>query len=376
MQLLFFRHTSYVLSTSSTGGVLVAILSGAFRLIRMKGQKMAVFPKLRPGFRRTMTDEAGTSVAMSSMSTAEKNKKDTASAAVTESNDNEESQVQRPSEDVQRGVQDVEAVTLTWSKTSLILVFLKYVLARARDRSLGGNQLTLLLHSIWLLYFVNAFQSSILSNLLPFVTSSFESHSLLNVIYIVADSIAAAVYIPLSKVLDVWGRAEGFLIMTVFATLGLILMATCKDLTTFCAAYVRLPCHGAANKPQKMLKLMTLGTLGLLHHWFRRHDIHRGRDHGRFIQVEESRPGVRFHILSIYNYGIRWCKSIGRFLLQYQLAMGLRLFRHHLPCRGCSSLLYIENQPSQGRETRHCAQRKERPHVLAEHLVSLRTVRW
>jgi len=62
---------------------------------------------------------------------------------------------------------------------------------------------------------------------------------LLNVIYIVADAMTAAVYIPLAKVLDVSGRAEGFLIMTVFATLGLVLMATCSGLAHFCAAYVR-----------------------------------------------------------------------------------------------------------------------------------------
>ena len=49
---------------------------------------------------------------------------------------------------------------------------------------------------------------------------------------------SAAVYIPLAKILDVWGRAEGFAIMTVFATLGLILMASCNGLATFCAAYV------------------------------------------------------------------------------------------------------------------------------------------
>lgn len=74
---------------------------------------------------------------------------------------------------------------------------------------------------------------------MPFVTSEFESHSLLNVIYIVSDAMTAAVFIPLSKILDIWGRAEGFLIMTVFATLGLVLMAVCQNLPTFCAAYVR-----------------------------------------------------------------------------------------------------------------------------------------
>lgn len=81
-------------------------------------------------------------------------------------------------------------------------------------------------------------QGSILYNLIPYVTSDFQTHSLLNVIYVVGDAMAAATYIPVSKVMDVWGRAEGFAIMTLFATLGMIMMATCHNLPTFCAAYV------------------------------------------------------------------------------------------------------------------------------------------
>lgn len=95
-------------------------------------------------------------------------------------------------------------------------------------------------HSIWLLYFVNAFQSAINYSLIPYVTSDFETHSLLSTIFIVANSITAACYIPLSKILDLWGRAEGFLLMTIFATMGLVMMAACKNLSTFCAAYVSL----------------------------------------------------------------------------------------------------------------------------------------
>ncbi|KAJ9164879.1 MFS general substrate transporter [Coniochaeta hoffmannii] len=121
-----------------------------------------------------------------------------------------------PTEDAQAGVQEVEGMTLTWSKRSLIAVFA----------------------NIWLLYFVNAFQSAILSNLLPFVTSDFETHSLLNVIPVVSACMSAATYIPLSKILDVFGRAEGFLIMACFATLGLILMASSNGIAIFCAASV------------------------------------------------------------------------------------------------------------------------------------------
>ncbi len=92
---------------------------------------------------------------------------------------------------------------------------------------------------MFMLYFVNAFQTAVVYSLMPYATSDFESHSLLTVINIVANAMSAAVYIPLAKMLDLWGRAEGFLLMIAFATLGLILMAASNGLATFCAAQVR-----------------------------------------------------------------------------------------------------------------------------------------
>ncbi|RXG47329.1 hypothetical protein VDGE_30819 [Verticillium dahliae] len=92
--------------------------------------------------------------------------------------------------------------------------------------------------SIWLLFLTNGFRLSILWGLTPYVTSDFQSHSLLTVIGIVSSAITAAVYIPMAKMLDVWGRAEGFLLMIGFATLGLVLMAVSENLATFCAAQV------------------------------------------------------------------------------------------------------------------------------------------
>jgi NADH:ubiquinone oxidoreductase subunit 2 (subunit N) len=50
----------------------------------------------------------------------------------------------------------------------------------------------------------------------------------------------SAVYIPLAKLLDVWGRAEGFASMVAFTTLGMILMAVSRNLPTFCAAQVSI----------------------------------------------------------------------------------------------------------------------------------------
>lgn len=79
-----------------------------------------------------------------------------------------------------------------------------------------------------------------LSSLVPFATSAFDTHSLLTAIYIVANAMTAALYIPLAKMLDLWGRAEGFLLMIAFAVLGMILMATSNGITTFCVAQVSL----------------------------------------------------------------------------------------------------------------------------------------
>lgn len=51
---------------------------------------------------------------------------DVESIVPTESYNDPKSEL--PTEDAQQGVKDVEAVTLTWSKTTLIAVFIKYVL--------------------------------------------------------------------------------------------------------------------------------------------------------------------------------------------------------------------------------------------------------
>ena len=92
--------------------------------------------------------------------------------------------------------------------------------------------------SFFFLYFVNAFQASITGNLTAFVLSDFSAHSLIPLISVVSNVMSAAVYLPLAKTLDLWGRPQGFSIMAGFSTLGLILMATCSNVQTYCAAQV------------------------------------------------------------------------------------------------------------------------------------------
>lgn len=74
--------------------------------------------------------------------------------------------------------------------------------------------------------------------LTPFATSSFAASSLLTVIQIVAGSMGSAVYIPMAKALDLWGRAEGFLLMMSLAVLGIVVLASSQSLPAYCAGYV------------------------------------------------------------------------------------------------------------------------------------------
>ncbi|KAJ5966690.1 hypothetical protein N7501_002938 [Penicillium viridicatum] len=148
-------------------------------------------------FSRVAASDAASSVHTPAVdgTTAEERKRDPAT-------DTEVQQPETPAEDLQHGVRDIEAMTMTWSKRTLIMVFL----------------------NIWFLYFVNAFQSTVFSSLSPYVSSSFTAHSLSGVPTALADAFSAAIYIPVEKMMDTWGRAEGFLLMTCFATLGLIFL--------------------------------------------------------------------------------------------------------------------------------------------------------
>lgn len=77
---------------------------------------------------RLKTDEAERQSVEQSVeqSTVEKSKHDPIVESTVAGNDTQ-GDPGRPQDGLQHGVSDVEAITLTWSKTTLILVFVKYV---------------------------------------------------------------------------------------------------------------------------------------------------------------------------------------------------------------------------------------------------------
>ena len=101
---------------------------------------------------------------------------------------------------------------------------------------------------MFMMYFVNAFQSSLTGGLSPYVVSGFEQHSLLPVITVVASSFNAALYFPVAKLSDIFGRSNAFASMVALATLGLILMASTKSIYEYCAAQVRIRPRSAQDR--------------------------------------------------------------------------------------------------------------------------------
>ncbi|KAJ6788010.1 hypothetical protein PWT90_01122 [Aphanocladium album] len=143
---------------------------------------------------------------------------------------------EKPSENAQSGVEKIEAVTLAWSRRSLYLTLVLFEGLRVSSPS--PPALTVRFDSIWFLTLTNNLKSVTTGALTPFATSSFAASSLLTVIGIVAGSLSSAVYIPMAKALDLWGRAEGFLTMLCLAIMGIIVLASSKNLPTYCAGQV------------------------------------------------------------------------------------------------------------------------------------------
>lgn len=118
--------------------------------------------------------------------------------------------------DAQAGVQNIEAVTSVWSTTSLVIAYVM----------------------IWVIYFVMLMQQGALAALTPFVTSAFQEHSLTPTVTVISSIIGGVFKLTLAKILDVFGRPQGYLLSIILTTLGLIMMAACNTVELYAAAQV------------------------------------------------------------------------------------------------------------------------------------------
>ncbi|KAJ5643807.1 uncharacterized protein N7484_006314 [Penicillium longicatenatum] len=119
-------------------------------------------------------------------------------------------------EKAQSGTQKAQASTQAWTKKTLIVA---YIL-------------------IWVVNFLDYFSSGLLGVLSPYIYSGFEMHALTGLTTVIASLVSAMIKFPYAKVMDIWGRPQAFGIGVALLTLGLVMMAACKNVQTYCAAQV------------------------------------------------------------------------------------------------------------------------------------------
>lgn len=91
---------------------------------------------------------------------------------------------------------------------------------------------------MWLIQFIIAFASGVIGTLTPYVTSSFYLHSLTALTSVISSLISGLWKLPYAKIMNIWGRPQALLWGIASTTLGIIMMAGCNNVTTYCAAQV------------------------------------------------------------------------------------------------------------------------------------------
>ncbi|KAL1896367.1 Siderochrome iron transporter 2 [Sporothrix stenoceras] len=114
------------------------------------------------------------------------------------------------------GVKKAEAAALVWSRKAVLLTY-------------GW---------IWVCFFMLALQQSILSNVTYYAYADFQLAPQIGTASILASVIGGVLKLPIAKVLNVWGRAEGFLFFVFVYLLGMIIIASCSGPDGYAAGYV------------------------------------------------------------------------------------------------------------------------------------------
>lgn len=91
---------------------------------------------------------------------------------------------------------------------------------------------------MWCITFVDAMQQGTSGALQPYVTSSFYQHSLTAYTGIMSGIIGGVLKLPMAKVLDIFGRPQGFALSVGCLILGLIIMASCNGVQVYAAAQI------------------------------------------------------------------------------------------------------------------------------------------
>lgn len=83
-----------------------------------------------------------------------------------------------------------------------------------------------------------ALQQSIGSNVIYYAYSSFSNAPAIETASILASIIGGVVKLPIAKTLNLWGRAEGFVVFVAVYIVGIIIIASCDGPNSYAAGYV------------------------------------------------------------------------------------------------------------------------------------------
>ncbi|CAG8001417.1 unnamed protein product [Penicillium salamii] len=119
-------------------------------------------------------------------------------------------------DDIQEGVQKIEAINLTWTAKSLMVAYV----------------------SIFLMAFCTSLEGQTVMSLSAYATSAFSKHSLISTVLVIQNVVNAVIKPPMAKVADVFGRFEAFCLSILIYVLGYIQMAGSTNVQTYASAQI------------------------------------------------------------------------------------------------------------------------------------------
>ncbi|MCJ1411817.1 hypothetical protein MMC19_005909 [Ptychographa xylographoides] len=157
-----------------------------------------------------MAEVESAAVAMATASTAPRNKEQSFIP-----HDDDRSSL-NSYDSVQAGVKNIEAISQTWTRWSLVSAYL----------------------GIFLLAFCTSLEGQTTVNLTVYATSSFAEFPLVATVYVVQEVVNAVVKPPMAKIANVFGRLEAFSFSILLYVLGYIQMAASNNVQTFASAQI------------------------------------------------------------------------------------------------------------------------------------------
>jgi len=71
-----------------------------------------------------------------------------------------------------------------------------------------------------------------------FITSSFGVHGLLTIGSVISSALGGCAPLTLAKIIDIWGRVEGFCLMLLICVSGMIVKALCKNVQSYIGGHI------------------------------------------------------------------------------------------------------------------------------------------